>query len=95
MVQLIYFEGWLLIPLALGAAFYSWRNAVRVNNSHRVIRAAKALLCLSVAGELALGLSGVIPGQVSLALLLASLCGMLLTLIAREVVERPERPNAP
>lgn len=98
MATLLYTEGWLIVALALAAAFACWRNAHRIGNMKRVIRQAKVIICLLIAAFLALGLLRIIPSVTALALLLAAFAGLLLSLTAREIVESPtqgrSRPRA-
>lgn len=89
MTVLLYSEAWLIVILALVAAIACWRNALKIRNAKRLIRYAKALICLSLAIGLALGLARLIDGIFTLAWVLGCLAGLLLSLTAREVIEAP------
>lgn len=92
MTQLIYSEGWLIVVLALGASLACWRNGRKISNAKRGIRYTKALVCLLMAVFTAASLLGFLPGTIGLLLLLACLMSLLLSLIAREIIEAPVKP---
>jgi len=91
--HLIYAEGWLIVVLSLGASFACWRNSLRISNSKRGIRQTKALVCLSMALITASSLLGWLPGLYGLVLLLGALSSLLLSLVAREIIEAPSRKH--
>lgn len=93
MANLLYSEGWLIVALALGASFACWRNARKIANLKRGIRYTKALVCLLMAVFTSASLIGWLPGTIGLLLLLACLSSLLLSLIAREIIEAPLKVN--
>lgn len=93
MTMLLYGEGWLIVVISLGASFACWRNSRKINNAKRGVRQSKAIVCLSMAVITTSSLLGWLPGIYGLVLLLASLVGLLLSLVAREIIEAPGRKH--
>lgn len=93
MIEFLYLSAWPLSALSLGAAIACWRNARKLDNAKRGIRYTLAGLCLVIALIAVGGGAGVLPGLLPLALLAGALDGLLLTLLAREIVEAPGRKH--
>lgn len=91
MIEFLYISAWPIVLLALAAALACWRNAQKITNAKRGIRRATALLCLAISAIMTTGLIGLLPSTLALVMLLGAFDGLLLSLIAREIIEAPGR----